>query len=201
MNADAHGGLNFDGVLEDELRRRLGKVKGPSPEVSQSTYQAKVLAGRRGSSHSIPHLFSGKVVLVVAGTAVLLAGGSVAAMVGWGSPRAEVWGRAVTTAIQECRDQLSNGRYGIRECVSAGGKERGQGRSNGNPGAASEDNARAAPEHGLVGPAVYPWPSDQPIPGGTGNRSGACRHSRSRGIERSRSCPARGSRSRSVKGP
>ena len=164
MNSDAAG--SFDRLLEGELHRALGNLEGPSPDVRQSSYQAKFLAGRRSHSRrsAIRLFLSGRLVLVLAVTALLLVGGSIATAASSGSLRPDVWGRAITTAIEECKDQLGGGQDGIGECVSAAAKERGEGQPGSHPHAASPSHASGAAAGELVGPEAHPSPSAQVDP-------------------------------------
>src|SRR6202011_233927 len=77
------------------------------------------------------HLFSGRLALVIAGAALLLAGGSVAAMAGCGGAQPEVWGRAIATAVEDCKGQLTGGQRGMGKCINPNAKERSQGQPGG----------------------------------------------------------------------
>jgi hypothetical protein len=161
VNVDAAASWNFDRLLDDELQRTLGNLEGPSPDVRQSGYQANFLAGRGSGSKgsTSPHV-SRKLVLVAAGTVLLVGGGSVAATAGWGRPRPEAWGRAIATAIVECKDQVGSGQHSIGECVSAAANERNGGKSNQKPRAGFGNDASGAAVNGSAGPQSYPSPTN-----------------------------------------
>jgi uncharacterized membrane protein YgcG len=158
MNADADPCINLDRLLEEQLRRRFGNLKGPSPSVAQSAYQATFLAGRRSSSRlsAIRRLFSRTLVLGVAFVALLVAGTTVATVASAG-PRPEVWGRVITTAIEQCRDELADADHDIGECVRAVPNERGKSHPISDQDAPSGIHVSGAPAHGSpVAPANPP---------------------------------------------
>jgi hypothetical protein len=127
MIADRDHGSGFDRLLEAELQNRLGGVEGPSPEVRQSAYQAFWSRRRSGARHSgIRSIFSRTLVLSLAAGGVLIASGSLAVAAGAGSAGPNVWGRVITTALQECSGQLAGGQQGVGECLHAVATQRGE---------------------------------------------------------------------------
>jgi len=114
MNANA----DLDGVLEHELQRQVGGMRGPSPAVSQSTYDAFASGGRK-----MTWKYKAVASLVAAGLA--LAGGAVAAAAATGSSDPSVWGATVTKTVASCKDGLKDGQHGIGHCVSAVAKTHG----------------------------------------------------------------------------
>jgi hypothetical protein len=185
MNLDATDRCSFDRLLEDELQRTVGEVEGPTPDPRQAAYQAKFLARPGSGSRGPMHLFSGRLALVIAGAALLLAGGSVAAMAGWGGAQPEVWGRAIATAVEDCKGQLTGGQHGMGKCINPNAKERSQGQpggsgtssspapvgGSGTPGSSAPLGASGGPGSGPGSGAVvnasggapsYPLPSSPP---------------------------------------
>ena len=126
MNADS-GDHDFDELLEQELRRRVGGLQGPSPTVGQSAYHAVFATGGKTMSlfSALTAAASSKAAAGLATAALLVGGGSAAAAVATGSPNPNVWGKTVTNAVTACTDKLTDGQHGIGQCVSAAAKQKG----------------------------------------------------------------------------
>lgn len=119
-------GFDLDGQLEQELHRQVGSLSGPSPQVSQSAYHAASLkAARTGLRSSLVSVASSKAAAGLAVAALAVGGGSLAAAAATGSTDPGVWGKTVTAAVAQCKDQLKNGAHGIGECVSQVAKQKG----------------------------------------------------------------------------
>jgi hypothetical protein len=126
MNANGDGGLDFDTLLEHELRRRVGRLRGPSPAVHQAAYHAGATGGKTTMVSSLTAAATSKIAVgLAAATALVVAGGSAAAAASHsGNPAA--WGRTVTEAVAACKSQLGAGEHGIGQCVSAVARQHGQ---------------------------------------------------------------------------
>ncbi len=118
--------FDFDGQLERELQRQGGSLSGPSPRVSQSAYHAAFLkAARPGLRSSLRSAVSSKWAAGLAVAALAVVGGSIAAAAATGSSDPDVWGKTVTAAVVQCKDQLGSGIHGIGDCVSKVAKQKG----------------------------------------------------------------------------
>jgi hypothetical protein len=149
-------GSDFDGRLEDELRKRLGSVEGPSPDVRQSAYEAYWLRRHSSRGWGIRSILSRTPMLTLAVIALLAVSGSVAAMATARTASPSVLSRLITTAVQECRGPLIGNERSVGECVKAIAHDSGQGRASddrrGTPGGA----AGAAGDGGSAGPSAAP---------------------------------------------
>ena len=128
MNPDDDGGLDFDGLLQRELRQLIGNLQGPSPAVRQAAYRAVATGGKR----SMPLLSSlvaasTKAAAGLATAALVVGGGSaVIAAAATHSMSPSTWGQTVSDAVVSCRSHLGDGQHGIGQCVSAVARKHGQ---------------------------------------------------------------------------
>src|SRR2546425_12343414 len=112
MNAKDCWRLNLDDMLEQELPRSVGHLKGPRGEFYESAYYRALVDGdHRG--FAIPSLRAGALVKGVAGlgAAALVTGGGVAVAIA----RAEssgpaVGGKAGTTGVRKCQEPATRER-------------------------------------------------------------------------------------------
>jgi hypothetical protein len=128
MNADGNSGRDFEALLEQELRRHIGKLQGPRPAFGQAAYRA-VANGGKASMSVLPSLAAAtsmKIVVAAATTALVVGGGSAAAAAATHSTNPSVWGRTVTEAVARCKSELATGEHGIGQCVSDTAQEHGE---------------------------------------------------------------------------
>jgi hypothetical protein len=144
MNSD--NGFDLDSQLERELRRQIGSLSGTRPFASQSAYHAAFLQASRTDLRSrLASVASSKVAAGLAVAALAVGGGSLAAAAATGSTDPVVWGKTVTAAVDQCKDQLSNGIHGIGECVSQVAKQKGaEARADRPHGGSGQDHANGA---------------------------------------------------------
>lgn len=156
MNTD--GGLDFEAVLEHELRRWVGHRPGSSPTARQAAYRRALATGGRRTMPLVPCL--------VAAAALALCGGSAAAAAAATHGTDPVtWAETVTDAVVSCRTQLGGGRHGIGECVSEVARKHGAARR--------EIHSQAGPhEQGEATPSPRPTEEDEPQPTPSGRRVG-----------------------------
>ncbi len=129
MNADSDGGLDFDELLERELQRRVGGLRGPSPRVGQAAYRAVAATGgkRMPLLSSLTAAASSKAAIGLAAAALVVGGGSAAAAVASDSANPAAWGQTVKAAVGTCESKAdASGQHGIGQCVSAVAKKNGQ---------------------------------------------------------------------------
>jgi len=161
MNMDDGGGADFEALLERELGRRLERLQGPSPAVSQAVYHAVATGGRM----PMPFVSSlaaaaSKGAVGLAAAALVVGGGSVAAAAASGSANPTTWGQTVTDAVTSCKSALGDGQHGIGECVSAVARKHGQDQR----AAHSQADAGEAP---AGGPSPHPTGTARTHPGAT----------------------------------
>jgi hypothetical protein len=127
MNTDSDGGLDFDELLERELRRRVGGLLGPSPGVGQAAYRAVTATGgkRMPLLSSLAAAASSRAAIGLATAALVIGGGTATVAFASDSPNPTTWGKTVTDAITTCTGQLKDGQHGIGQCVSAIAKRKG----------------------------------------------------------------------------
>jgi hypothetical protein len=127
MNADSDGGLDFDELLERQLRQWVGGLLGPSPGVRQAAYRAVPATGgkRMPLLSSLAAAASPKAAAGLA-TAALVIGGATAAAAVTTDTNPTTWGKIVTDAVATCKSQLKDGQHGIGQCVSAVAKKKGE---------------------------------------------------------------------------
>lgn len=128
MNAKDCWRLNLDDMLEQELQGSVGHLKGPRGEFHESAYY-RALVDRDHRGFAIPSLRAGALVKVAAGlgAAALVSGGGVAvAIASTGRSDPAVWGKTVTAAVENCKDQRTADQRGIGHCVSAVAKLNGK---------------------------------------------------------------------------
>ena len=124
---NSKNGFDLNRQLRSAVRKQPGAGKGPSPSASQSAYHAAFLASEHGRAASLRSLASPKVLAGMAAAVMAVGGGSLAyAAAATGSSDPSVWGKTVTAAVEQCKDQLSNGIHGIGECVSKVAKQNGE---------------------------------------------------------------------------
>jgi hypothetical protein len=135
---NSQNGLDLDRQLRSAVRKQLGAVKGPSPYASQSAYHAAYLASEGRRFASLRSIASPKVLAGMAAAVMAVGGGSLAyAAAATGSSDPGVWGKTVTTAVEKCKDQLSN----VGECVSKVAKQNGEdARADHSRGKSGQDN-------------------------------------------------------------
>jgi len=126
MNTSSNGGFDLDHLLEQELKKNVGRVQGPSPNVAQSAYHVFAIGGQSMSSlSSLIAAASTKAAAGLAVAALAVGGGSIAATAATGSTNPDVWGKTVTAAVASCKDKLTDGQHGIGQCVSTVAKQKG----------------------------------------------------------------------------
>jgi hypothetical protein len=145
MNSD--NGFDLDSHLERELHRQVGSISGPRPFASQSAYHAAFMkASRTGLRSRLASVASSRVAAGLAVAALAVGGGSLAAAAATGSSDPAVWGKTVTAAVEQCKDQLGSGIHGIGECVSQVAKQKGaEARAAHSQGGSAKDHPNGAP--------------------------------------------------------
>jgi hypothetical protein len=118
----------FESWLEQQLQGGAGQQVGPHPQPAQAAYHHAFLSGgisMTGTSGALAAL--GGKAAAVATAAVLAAGvgGATAATQLTGSTNPDVWGKTVTAAVQNCKDDLKTDQHGIGQCVSTVAKQKG----------------------------------------------------------------------------
>ncbi|MDQ6945114.1 MAG: hypothetical protein M3256_02325 [Actinomycetota bacterium] len=140
--------FDIDNLLDQDLWRTVGTLRGPSPQVDQSAYQAAFLAGEYPPpvSSSLNRIVSTKAgAAALAITAIVVGGGSAAAAMSIGGPNPTLWGKTVTTVVTNCRDQLRADQHGIGDCVSAIARQNGEvNRTVHSPGAGPQNPPQGA---------------------------------------------------------
>lgn len=189
MTPNGDIGPSFDDLLEQELRRQVGNIEGPSPRAAQASYQAAVTGTERTRSWS-----GGAAAKLAAGLTVallVLSGGAIAVVAAeTGSSDPAVWGDTVVAAVQQCKDQLAAGAHGIGQCVSDVAQQHGaqqraahaadknqKGKDNGNgdhPGSPASDHPGNGSQPASPGkPSDVPnGPPNSPPGNGNGNANG-----------------------------
>ena|SRR2546430_135274 len=157
MNARSDDGNELDDLLERELRRRVGGLRGPNPEPVQAVYRAAARSGGR-TMLSLPSLATAG----LAAAALVVGGGSAAAAAATHSANPATWGKTVTEAVTTCKSQLGDGQHGIGQCVSAVAKQHGQAQRAAHQAGAAE----AAHPSGTPSPHPTGRPSAHPTPPG-----------------------------------
>ena len=140
--------FDLDRELRSAVRKQGGAARGPSPHPSQAAYHAAFMATSR--PHRFSSLRAATSPRLLAGlSAALLAvgGGSLAyAAAATGSSDPGVWGKTVTAAVEQCKDQLTSGIHGIGECVSKVAKQNGEdARADHSRGKSGQDHPSGAP--------------------------------------------------------
>jgi hypothetical protein len=169
MNADGSD-LDLDDLLERELRRRVGSLRGPSPEVRQAAYRT----GRATGGKTMPLLSSlaaaasSKAAVGLATAALVIGGGSAAAAVATDSTDPGTWGKTVTDAVASCKSQLGDGEHRIGQCVSAVAKQNGQAHRAANAASSARENEphHTPSPHPQGTDRAHPAPAGTPHPGG-----------------------------------
>src|SRR5207244_2457709 len=117
----------FDDLLERELERSVGHLQGSRTEFYQSAYYKGFLArGNRRSAFSVlPRALLAKAAAGLGAAALVAGGGTVVAIASTRSTDPGVWGKTVSAAVASCKDQQTEGQYGIGQCVSAVAKQNG----------------------------------------------------------------------------
>ncbi|HXA41764.1 MAG TPA: hypothetical protein VNV65_02505 [Candidatus Solibacter sp.] len=125
---NSKNGFDLDRQLRSAVRKQGGAGKGPSPHSSQAAYHLAFMAASRPRRFSSLRLATSPKMLAGLAAAVLaVGGGSLAyAAAATGSSDPAVWGKTVTAAVEQCKDQLTNGIHGIGECVSKVAKQNGE---------------------------------------------------------------------------
>jgi hypothetical protein len=176
MSTDGGSGFDLDDLLERELRRYAGGLRGRSPRADQAAYRAVAATGgkRMPLLSSLTAAASSKAAVGLATAALVIGGGSVAAAAATGSANPSDWGKTVTEAVASCKAKLGADQHGIGRCVSSTASQNGQeqseqasaARQNHPPGAHST-GAPAA--HPTGAPTAHPTgrPSDVPTPHAT----------------------------------
>jgi hypothetical protein len=155
----AGGGHDFEEQLERELRRQVGSLRGPSPEVGQAAYRAIASGGKRTvpTLSTLAAAVSSRAAAGIAAATLVAAGGTAAFAATTHSTNPSNWGRTVTAAVAACKAKLATGDHGIGRCVSAIAQEHGE---------AQRAAHSADPDHGQ-------GPQASPSPHGNGNGSGS----------------------------
>jgi hypothetical protein len=177
MNLDSGGGFDIDDLLERELQRRVGSLRGPSPRVDQSVYHAVLATGGKTMSFStLTAAASTKAAGGLAAAALLVGGGTAAAAAATGSTNPDVWGKTVTAAVATCKGDLKAGQHGIGPCVSAQAKKKGAqeraahaasaARENEPTGAAALHPTGAPTSHPTGAPSSHPTGAPSGVPAG-----------------------------------
>jgi hypothetical protein len=103
-------------------------------------------ASRTGLRSRLASVASSKVAAGLAVAALAVGGGSLAAAAAPGSSDPAVWGKTVTAAVEQCKDQLGSGIHGIGECVSQVAKQKGaEARAAHSQGGSAQDHPKGAP--------------------------------------------------------
>jgi hypothetical protein len=159
MITDSDRGLDFDAFLEGELRREIGALGGPRPQVGQAVYRAVAATGgtRMPLLSSLTAAASSKAAVGLATAALVIGGGTVAAAAASDSANPAAWGQTVVDQVNFCKSQLSDGEHGIGQCVSAKAKTHGQ---------AQRDAHAADSAHTAVTPSPRAGGSGQEHPTG-----------------------------------
>jgi len=147
VTADECSRANLDRLLDVELQRTLGRIEGPSPEVSESAYHAAFLAGRKSTLPVSLLRFSGskKTIIGIVAAVGLTTGSTALASSGSANPQA--WGRAVTAAVADCKGQLAEA-HSIGDCVSSVARQRGEEQRAPGSSRSSSGDGRANPPAG-----------------------------------------------------
>jgi hypothetical protein len=120
--------FNLDDLLEQELERSVGHLQGPKPEFNQSAYYRDFIAGanHRSTFSLLPTAGLAKAAVGLVAAAFVAGGGVVVAVASTGSADPEVWGKTVSAAVANCKDQQTEGQHGIGQCVSAVAKQKAE---------------------------------------------------------------------------
>ena len=168
MNANPGGGFDLDDLLDRELQGRVGGLQGPHPAVSQSAYHAFATGGTTMSLFSsLGALASTKAAAGLAVAALAVGGGAVTATAVTGSTDPGVWGQTVTATVEACKDNLTDGKHGIGQCVSAVAKTNGPAeRAEHSQASHARTASEARTNHPDAKPSDHPGgkPSDHPTP-------------------------------------
>lgn len=120
------GGVDLERLLDQELRKAVGGLTGPSPMPVQAAYHLAATAGGWASLVStIVAAASTKSAAGLAAAVLVAGGGTVAAASATGSTNPDVWGQAVKAAVTTCRAQLPPGEHGVGPCVSSFARQNG----------------------------------------------------------------------------
>ncbi len=179
MNSDSDGGLDFDDLLERELRRRVGGLWGPSPRVGQAAYRAAAATGgkRMPLLSSLTAAASSKAAIGLAAAALVVGGGSAAAAVASDSANPAAWGQTVKAAVGICESKAdASGQHGIGQCVSAVAKKNGPeeraehaasaARQETPTGASSGHKTGSSTDHPTGAPTSHPGGKPTGVPAG-----------------------------------
>src|SRR5947209_1964098 len=117
----------FDDLLEQELERSVGHLQGPGTECYQSAYYKAFLVrcNRRSAISVLPIAGFANAAAGLGAAALVAGGGVVVAIASTGSADPGVWGKTVSAAVASCKDQQTEGQYGIGQSVSAVAKQKG----------------------------------------------------------------------------
>ena len=165
---NVNSGDGFDQLLNQELTRAAGNLKGPNPSAGQSAYHAAFTSG--GSALSVFSTITAAVTTkaaIAATAATLVVGGAAAGTVATGSLNPANWGSAVVQAVQGCKTTIGTGsdsaktastaRENVGQCVSAFARQHGAAER-------AEHASDARTNHPTVKPSDLPHgkPSDLP---------------------------------------
>lgn len=158
MNTDSDGGPAFDALLERELRRRLGALRGPSAGLDRAAYRAVANGGRTMPLlSSVAAAASSKAAAGLAAAALVVGGGTAAAAAASHSANPGAFSRSISEAVEACKSKLASGQHGIGDCVSAAAKHHGQERRAEHANDAAGDVPNGAPSpHPTGKPATHP---------------------------------------------
>ena len=127
MTTEERWGSELDDLLEQAVERSVGHLQGPRPEFYQSAYYQAFLArgNQRSAFSALPKAGMAKAAAGLGTAALVGGGGVVVAIASTGSADPGVWGKTVSAAVASCKDQQTEGQYGIGQCVSAVAKQNG----------------------------------------------------------------------------
>ena len=136
-------GFDLSRQLKSAVRKRIGSTNGPRPRASQAAYHLVFIgATKPGLRARLESVAPSRAAAGLAAAVLAVGGGSLAAAAATGSSDPAVWGRTVTAAVEQCKDQLPNGIHGIGDCVSR------VARQNGEDARADHSHGKSGQDHG-----------------------------------------------------